>query len=273
MTATRRLEGKSAIITGGGSGIGLAAAKIFASAGAKVALIDRDGKSAERAAQEVLSEGGEAFAFAADISEKPAIESAIGAAASALGAVHILCNNAGISLVRSFLDVTPEEIDRVVAINFKGVIYASQAATPHLIRAGGGAIVNTSSNAGLVGRAWQGIYGATKAAVINLTKSMALSLAQHQIRVNCICPGSIDTPMLRGALQKTGRFEEEWRRTGLATPLGRIGRAEDCAYAMLYLASDEAAFVTGVALPVDGGRTVGILESAHLGMDVKEKTA
>jgi NAD(P)-dependent dehydrogenase (short-subunit alcohol dehydrogenase family) len=156
-------------------------------------------------------------------------------------------------------------------VNLKGVILASQAVIPDMTAAGGGAIVHDASNAGIVGRPWQPVYGATKAGIVSLTKSMALALAKDGIRVNCVCPGSIDTPMLRGALAASGNFDENWRKTELVIPLGRIGRPEDIAYATLFLASDEAAYITGAVLPVDGGRTAGVAEVSHLGMDARRR--
>ena len=273
MRVGMRLRGKVAVITGGGSGIGRAAVRLFAAEGAKVAVVDKDGAAAEAASEEVRRSGGLAIGIRGDVSQSPDVEAAVRRMLEEWGTINILCNNAGIPLVRSFLETTLEEVDRLLAVNFKSVIVFSQAVVPTMIRTGGGAIVNVASNAGLVGRAWQGVYGASKAAVISLTKSMALALASDRIRVNCVCPGSIDTPMLRGALEKTGTFETEWRRTELVTPLGRIGQPEDIAYAMLFLASSEADFVTGIALPVDGGRTVGIAESYHVGMDVTRKEA
>jgi NAD(P)-dependent dehydrogenase (short-subunit alcohol dehydrogenase family) len=119
-----------------------------------------------------------------------------------------------------------------------------------------------------VGRPWQPVYGATKAGIISLTKAMGLSLAKDKIRVNCICPGSIDTPMLRTALATSGDFEANWRRTEMVIPMGRIGKPEDIALATLFLASEEASYITGIALPVDGGRTAGVAEVSHLGMAV-----
>ena len=120
-----------------------------------------------------------------------------------------------------------------------------------------------------MGRPWQPVYGATKAGIVSLTKSMALAHAKDKVRVNCICPGSIDTPMLRGALSSSGDFEGNWRKTEMVIPLGRIGAPEDIANATLFLASDEASYITGIALPVDGGRTAGIAETSHLGMMLK----
>jgi NAD(P)-dependent dehydrogenase (short-subunit alcohol dehydrogenase family) len=263
---TRRLEGKVAFITGAAQGIGRATARLFAREGAKLALADNDAQRVTAAADEIRAGDGIAMAIVSDVSSKTEIGGAITDASRIYGALHILVNNAGITLTRPFIDTAVEDIDRLVGVNLKGTIFASQAAIPHMVEAGGGAIVNEASNAGLVGRPWQPVYGATKAAIVSLTRSMALSLAKDNIRVNCICPGSIDTPMLRGALSSAGNFADNWRKTELVIPLGRIGAAEDIANATLFLASDEASYITGIALPVDGGRTAGVAEISHLGL-------
>jgi NAD(P)-dependent dehydrogenase (short-subunit alcohol dehydrogenase family) len=264
----KRLQGKVAVITGAGRGIGRVTALLFAKEGAKLTLVDNDESSVASTAQEIKGQGGIAAAVVCDIANKPDITSAMQSAVREQGALHILVNNAGITLTRPFVDTASEEIDALVSVNLKGTIFASQAAIPHIITAGGGAIVHEASNAGLVGRPWQSVYGATKAGLISLTKSMALSFAKNNIRVNCICPGSIDTPMLRTALSSSGDFDENWRKTEMVIPMGRIGAAEDIANATLFLASDEASYITGVALPVDGGRTAGVAEVSHLGMTV-----
>jgi NAD(P)-dependent dehydrogenase (short-subunit alcohol dehydrogenase family) len=263
---SKRLHGKVAFITGGARGIGREIALLFAREGARVALADKEESSLAATACDIWDGGGFASVTVCDISRKGEITAAIAAAAREHGGLHILVNNAGITLTRPFVETANEEIDALVAVNLKGTIFASQAAIPHMIEGGGGAIVHNASNAGLVGRPWQSVYGATKAGIISLTKSMALSLATDKIRVNCICPGSIDTPMLRGALAGTGSFDENWRKTEMVIPLGRIGTAKDIANATLFLASDEASYITGAALPVDGGRTAGVAEVSHLGM-------
>lgn len=263
---TKRLQGKVAFITGAGQGIGRVTAFLFAQEGAKLALIDKDEAKVRSVAQEITASGGTAIAVACDISKKAEISAAITDARRAHGALHVLINNAGVTLTRPFMQTAEEDIDFLVDVNLKGTIFASQAAIPHMIEAGGGSIVHDASNAGLVGRPWQSVYGATKAGIISLTKSMALSLAKDGIRVNCICPGSIDTPMLRSALASSGNFEENWRKTEMVIPMGRIGEAQDIANATLFLASDEAKYVTGIALPVDGGRTAGVAEVSHVGM-------
>ena len=267
---TKRLEGKVAFISGGAQGIGRVTALLFAKEGAKIALLDKDGAKIQEVAAEILANGGHATAVECDISKKEEVTDAIRMAKKAYGVLNILVNNAGITLTRPFSETTEDEIDRLVAVNLKGTIFASQAAIPHIIEAGGGAIIHDASNAGLVGRPWQPVYGATKAGIVSLTKSMALSLAKDGVRVNCVCPGSIDTPMLRGALLSSGAFEENWRKTELVIPMGRIGAAEDIANATLFLASDESSYITGIALPVDGGRTAGVAEVAHLGMSWRD---
>jgi len=265
---SRRLHNKVAFITGAGQGIGRVTAHLFAKEGAKVGLLDKDVEKVRAVADAINATGGVAIAFGCDISKKSDVTAAINDATKELEALHILVNNAGVTLTRPFIDTTGEEIDFLVDVNLKGTIFASQAAIPNIIRSGGGAIVHDASNAGLVGRPWQPVYGATKAGIISLTKAMALALAKENVRVNCICPGSIDTPMLRTALASSGSFEENWKKTAMIIPMGRIGSPEDIANATLFLSSDEASYVTGVALPVDGGRTAGVAEVAHLGMAV-----
>jgi NAD(P)-dependent dehydrogenase (short-subunit alcohol dehydrogenase family) len=265
---SKRLQGKVAFITGGGQGIGRVTALIFAKEGAKIALLDKDGQKAKAVADEVDAGGGSATAVACDVANQSDVTAAINDARRKYGALHVLVNNAGVTLTRPFISTTSEEIDFLVSVNLKGTIFASQAAIPHMIEAGGGAIVHDASNAGLVGRPWQPVYGATKAAIISLTKAMALAHGKDKVRVNCICPGSIDTPMLRGALASSGDFDGNWRKTEMVIPMGRIGAPEDIASATLFLASDEAGYITGIALPVDGGRTAGVAEVSHLGMAV-----
>lgn len=266
---SKRLEGKIAVITGGAQGIGRVTAILFAGEGAKLVLLDKDATKVKAVADEINAGGGSASAVACDISKQPEIVAAINDANAKHGALHILVNNAGVTLTRPFISTTDADIDFLVGVNLKGTIFASQAAIPHMIESGGGAIVHDASNAGIVGRPWQPVYGATKAGIVSLTKSMALAHAKDKVRVNCICPGSIDTPMLRGALSSSGDFEGNWRKTEMVIPLGRIGAPEDIANATLFLASDEASYITGIALPVDGGRTAGIAETSHLGMALK----
>ncbi len=263
-----RLQGKVAIITGAAKGIGAATAAMFAREGAALGLMDKDEATLQATAAELSSKGARVVALGGDVTSAGDIKATVDAAVKAFGPVTVLVNNAGVTLTRPFVETTVEDVDFLVGVNIKGLMLASQAVIPLMAEAGGGAIVHDASNAGIVGRPWQPMYGATKAGVVSLTKSMALSLAKQNIRVNCICPGSIDTPMLRGALASSGNFDLNWKRTEMVIPLGRIGQADDIAAATLFLASDEARYITGVALPVDGGRTSGVPETSHLGMDV-----
>ncbi|MBN9001048.1 MAG: SDR family oxidoreductase [Rhizobiales bacterium] len=268
MTTGTRLQDKVAIITGAAKGIGAATAHMFVREGAAVGLFDKDSEALKATAEELLKKGARVVALPGDVTSAGDISKFVETVVKELGGVNILVNNAGVTLTRPFVETTVDDVDFLVSVNLKGLMLFSQAAIPHMEKAGGGAIVHDASNAGIVGRPWQPMYGATKAGVVSLTKSMALSLAKQNIRVNCICPGSIDTPMLRGALASSGQFEQNWRRTELVIPLGRIGAANDIAAATLFLASDEAQYITGVALPVDGGRTAGVPEVHHLGLDV-----
>jgi NAD(P)-dependent dehydrogenase (short-subunit alcohol dehydrogenase family) len=267
MTVGSRLQGKVAVITGAAKGIGAATARMFAAEGAALGLLDKDAEGLKATADELSHAGARVVMVAGDVTKADDIARLVDAVVEAFGTVNVLVNNAGVTLTRPFVETTVDDVDFLVGVNIKGLMLASQAVIPHMVKAGGGAIVHDASNAGIVGRPWQPMYGATKAGVVSLTKSMALSLAKQNIRVNCICPGSIDTPMLRGALASSGQFDLNWKRTELVIPLGRIGAADDIAAATLFLASDEAKYITGVALPVDGGRTAGVAETFHLGLD------
>jgi NAD(P)-dependent dehydrogenase (short-subunit alcohol dehydrogenase family) len=272
MNTSMRLSGKTVLITGAGQGIGRSTAQIFAKEGAKLFIIGRTLDKLNAVAEEIknANAGSQVIAMKADVTDQMQVNEAVKATVEAFGGVDVLINNAGVTLTRPFTETSLEDIDFLIDVNFKGIVLTSQAVIPHMAKSGGGSIVHDASNAGIVGRPWQSVYGASKAAVISITKSMALSLASQKIRVNCVCPGSIDTPMLRNALSKSGNFEESWQRTEMVTPLGCIGDPEDIAYATLFLASDESKFITGVSLPVDGGRTVGIAETFHVGMDTNK---
>jgi NAD(P)-dependent dehydrogenase (short-subunit alcohol dehydrogenase family) len=262
-----RLKGKVALITGAAKGIGEATARMFAREGAVLGLLDKDADTLKATADSIARTGTRVVSMPGDVSKREDIDVLVEKLVAAAGPIAVLVNNAGVTLTKPFVDTTPEDLDFLVGVNLKGLMFASQAVIPYMVKAGGGAIVHDASNAGIVGRPWQPVYGATKAGVISLTKSMALALAKDKIRVNCVCPGSIDTPMLRGALASSGNFDLNWRRTEMVIPLGRIGTPDDIAAATLFLASDEAKYITGVALPVDGGRTSGVPETSHLTME------
>jgi NAD(P)-dependent dehydrogenase (short-subunit alcohol dehydrogenase family) len=269
MSVSDRLRGKVAIITGAANGIGAATATLFSRAGASLGLIDKDAEGLAKLAAALSGAGHKVHTTVGNVTEPTDIKRIVDETADQFGSITLLVNNAGITLTRPFMETTMADVDQLVGVNLKGLVLASQAVIPHMIAAGGGSIVHDASNAGIVGRPWQPFYGATKAGIVSLTKSMALAHARDGIRVNCVCPGSIDTPMLRGALGSSGNFEQNWRRTSMVIPLGRIGEADDIAFATLFLASDEAKYVTGVALPVDGGRTAGVAEVSHLTMEAQ----
>jgi NAD(P)-dependent dehydrogenase (short-subunit alcohol dehydrogenase family) len=252
-----RLEGKISLVTGGASGIGRATALLLAREGAAVAVADIDGPGAEAVAQEIMASGGRAIALVCDASRAADCQQAVHDTVEALGGLDILFNNAGIIRRADVLETTEEEWDRVMAVNVRSVFLMSKYAIPLMVRAGGGVIVNTGSGWGLVGGRDAVSYCASKAAVVNLTRAMALDHAAQNIRVNCICPGDTDTGMLRSEARQLGQQEHEFLASAADRPLRRIGTPEDIAQAVLYLASDASSFVTGTTLVVDGGGLAG----------------
>ncbi len=254
---TGRLEGKVAIVTGAGSrsdgiGNGRAAAILFAREGAKVLAVDTNAEAAGATVKMITDEGGAASGFTADVTKSDECEAMVAAAVDRYGRLDILDNNVGIGSRGTVLDISEDEWDRVMSVNVKGMMLASRAAIPAMVRSGGGgAIVNISSIAALRPRGLTA-YGTSKGAVIALTRSMAVDHARDGIRVNCIAPGPVYTPMVYAA----GMSDELRERRRNASLLKVEGSGWDIGYAALYLASDEARYVTGVVLPVDGGVTI-----------------
>jgi len=245
------------MISGAASGIGRATTLAFAAAGAAVALADIDQERGIDAARAVALNGGRALWLHCDVTSEVACRQAIERAVVELGGLEILVNSAGIIRRASVTETSEEEWDRVMAVNVKSVFLLSRLAIPHLGRAGGGVIINISSGWGLVGGRRAASYCASKAAVVNLTRAMALDHAAQNIRVVCLCPGDTDTPMLRSEADQLGEPVEDFLRQAAERPLGRIGRPEEIANAAVFLASDRASFVTGSALLVDGGGLAG----------------
>jgi NAD(P)-dependent dehydrogenase (short-subunit alcohol dehydrogenase family) len=245
-----RLLGKTAIITGGGGGIGRSTAIRFAKEGARVAVADIDPISGEETVSLIKADGGEAIFFKTDVTDSEQIKELINNTTNTFDSFHILFNNAGIgnSEVRS-VDLSEEEWDRVVDINLKGVFLGIKYAVPELIKAGGGAIINTSSLLGLKGQKFVSAYNASKAGVVMLTQNAALEYGKYNIRVNAVAPGVIDTKIIETWKQN----ERKWPIISRANALGRIGTSDEVANAVLFLASDEASFITGTTLLVDGG--------------------
>jgi NAD(P)-dependent dehydrogenase (short-subunit alcohol dehydrogenase family) len=252
-----RLRGKRALISGAASGIGHAAATLFAREGAAVLLFDRDPTGGRAAADAIAAQGGWALFVAGDVTCAADCERAVDAAVRSLGGLDVLFNNAGIIRRGTILETSEQDWDLTLAVNLKGVFLLSRSAIPVMARAGGGVIINTASNWGLVGGPQSAAYCASKGAVVLLTKAMALDHGKDGIRVNCICPGDIDTPMLRSEAGQLKRPLEAFLAESAGVPLGRVGRPEDVAQAALYLASEASSFMTGAPLLIDGGFAAG----------------
>jgi NAD(P)-dependent dehydrogenase (short-subunit alcohol dehydrogenase family) len=245
------------MITGAGSGIGRAAAELFAAEGATVAVVDLDADAAEETVGKITAGGGRALALTANVAVAAEVESAVARAVQELGRLDVLYNNAGVNSAGSVVDATEEDWDRCFAVNAKGTYLCSRAAVPHLEAAGGGAIVNQGSVAGLVAVPNFAAYCAAKGAVVALTRSMAIDLAARRIRVNAICPGTVFTPLMEPMLRARGDgdLEAGLAKTVVKYPIGRLGTPEEIARVALFLASDEASFMTGSIVAADGGMT------------------
>jgi NAD(P)-dependent dehydrogenase (short-subunit alcohol dehydrogenase family) len=247
------LANKVALITGGASGIGRATAILFAQEGAAVAIADINAMQGQSAADEIGSAGGKAIFIPCDITHAGDCRAAVERTIAAFGGLHILFNNAGIIRRADVTNTTEEEWDRVMAVNVKSIFLMSKFAIPYMEKAGGGSIVNTSSGWGLKGGGNAVSYCASKGAVTNMTRAMAIDHGKQNIRVNAICPGDTDTPMLRDEARQLGQPEESFMAEAASRPLGRYAQPIEIAQAVLYLASDAASYVTGAALVVDGG--------------------
>jgi 3-oxoacyl-[acyl-carrier protein] reductase len=248
-----RLQGLVAVITGAGSGIGRASALAFAEEGASVIAADLNAEAARQTAQQI---GEAADSYSVDVTNADQVNGVVRHAVERFGRIDVLFNNAGLPQAYTLLeDSTDELFQRIVDVNIKGVFHGCRAAIPRMKAQGGGVILNTASTAGIRGRPGLAIYNASKAAVISLTKTLALELAPHHIRVVSICPVATDTPMLPTFLGAGDQAEA--RKRFIATiPWGRLNRPEDIARAAVFLASSDADMVTGTAFEVDGGRDI-----------------
>src|SRR4051812_4919364 len=251
-----RLQDKVTIITGGASGMGRVAARMFAEEGAKVVVADVTAEAAQSVVDEVKAAGGQAVAVVADVSKEPDAKRMIDEAIAAFGRVDVLYNNAGImpEADHSVIDTSVEDWDRVMAVNVRGVFLGCKYAIPKMVEQGSGSIINISSFVALMGCSNpQDAYTASKGAVLALTKSLAVQFAPKGVRTNAICPGPVETPLLMDWLVK----DEEAKRIRLArNPTGRFGKPEEIVYMAMYLASDESRWTNGAAMVVDGGITV-----------------
>ena len=246
-----RLENKVAMISGGARGMGAVEAKLFAKEGAKVIIGDMLEEEGRKLEAEINETGGECLFVPLDVTDENAWQRAVSQGVARFGKLDILVNNAGIYRANDVLETTSAEWDQVMDINAKGVFLGTKHAIPEMRKSGGGSIVNISSVAGLVGSRMTAAYTASKGAVRLLTKSTAVQYASDGIRANSVHPGTIETPMTAGLLADEAHRQDRMDRT----PIGRLGQPEDVAYGALYLASDEASFVTGSELVIDGGRT------------------
>lgn len=242
-----KLNGRVAIITGAGSGIGKATALLFAKEGAKVVVADMNEHGAFETAREIVGTGGNAFFFALDVTNREQIKQMVEEVLNAYGRVDILINNAGITQDAQIMKMTEEQWDKVIDVNLKGAFNCTQAVVEAMVKQGSGVILSTSSVVGIHGNFGQANYAASKAGLIGMTKTLAKELGKKGIRVNAIAPGFIATPMTAAVPEKVLEVMKE------KTPLRKIGEPDDIAQAFLYLASDEAKFVTGTVLSVDGG--------------------
>jgi len=250
-----RLLNQVALVTGGTSGIGEATAILFAKEGASVALTGRNQERGNQVRDTILGGGGRAIFIPADVRKAEECRRAIDQTVSTFGQLDILFNNAGIFYPHTVLDCSEEEWDLQIDVNLKGTFLMSKFALPGMIRRGRGVIINNSSGWGIVGGDSAVAYCAAKGGVVLLTKAMAIDHGRQGIRVNCICPGDVDTPMLPEDARMRGLKWQDYLAGCVNRPLGRIGTAEEIAKAALFLASDDSSFMTGAALVVDGGGT------------------
>ena len=253
----KQFEGKVVLVTGGAHGIGRATAIRFAEAGASVVVCDVQEDKGQETVSLIEGAGGRALFVRCNVTSAADCEAAVNKTVETFGGIDVLFNNAGITRRANVVGTTEEEWDAVMAVNIKSMFLMSKYAVPQLIKRGGGAIVNTSSGWGLVGGANAVSYCASKGAVVLLTKAMACDHGKDNIRVNCVCPGDTDTPMLRNEAKQLGLEEEALVNEGRLRPLGRVGQPEEIADAVLYLASDASSFVSGTSLVVDGGGLAG----------------
>ena len=251
------LSGKNAVVTGGGSGIGAAIAECFATAGAHVHVVDREPDGAKAVAGRIHNQGGSAVVLLADVADEAACNDVGRAVLKADGRCDILVNNAGIGHVGTILTTTPADLDRLYAVNVKGILHMTRAFLPAMIERRRGSVVNMASIGGIVGVRDRLAYTATKFAVVGITKSSALDFAETKVRFNCICPGRVETPWVAARIKEYPDPKKAYEEMAASQAQKRMGRPEEIAAAALYLAADESEFVTGSALIIDGGFSAG----------------
>lgn len=252
-----KLKDKVALITGAGSGIGRATAILFAQEGARISVVDYNPQGGMETVQSITDKGGNAIFIQADVSKGEDARRMVETTIKTWGQLDILFNNAGTTAIGNVETLTEEEWDRVIGVNLRGVFLGSKYAIPYMRKQGGGCIIHTSSVNGLRPYGNRDAYSASKGAIISLTKGMALSFVKDRIRVNCLCPGTVETPFINIVVNNLYSDPQTAHQAlRVRQPMGRMGTPEEIAYAALYLASEEAAFITGTALVIDGGMSL-----------------
>jgi len=252
----RGLDGKTVIVTGGGGGIGGATAKRFAAAGARTAVFDVNLDAAQTVVDAIAAEGGAAQAFACDITERAEVDRAVGSVNEAFGPADVLVNNAGWDVFRPFIDTDAELWGKLISVNLVGALHMHHAVLPDMIERRQGRIVNIASDAARVGSSGEAVYAACKGGLVAFSKTLAREHSRHGITVNVVCPGPTDTALFEGYKQGAGNPEKLVQAFERSIPLGRIGQPDDLPGAILFFASDEAAYITGQVLSVSGGLTM-----------------
>ncbi len=249
------MQGKVAVVTGGGLGIGRATAVLFAQKGARVAVFDLDRTSGEETVALVKQAGSEGIFCRVDVADESQVRAAVDEVHRAFGRLDILVNNAGIYKKGDLLEVSLADWNKILSVNLTGAFLCSKYCVEKMVGAGGGVIVNVASEAGLVGIKGQVAYNVSKAGVIGLTRSAAVDFADRNVRVNCVCPGTTYTPLVAEALRREADPVAARRSLESCRPANRLGRPEEIAHAIVFIASDEVAYATGSALVIDGGYT------------------
>jgi len=251
-----RFEGKTVVVTGGGGGIGGATCRRFAREGAKVAIYDLNPEAAERVAAQIRDEGGQAMAFRCDITDRASVDAAVEATLANLGPIDVLVNNAGWDVFKPFTKTEPAQWDKLIAINLTGALHMHHAVLPGMVARKAGRIVNIASDAARVGSSGEAVYAACKGGLVAFSKTLAREHARHNITVNVVCPGPTDTALFADYKEGAGNPEKLMEAFTRSIPLGRIGQPDDLPGAILFFASDDAAYVTGQVLSVSGGLTM-----------------
>jgi 2-hydroxycyclohexanecarboxyl-CoA dehydrogenase len=252
----QRMQGKTVVITGGGGGIGGATCRRFAREGASVAVFDMNADSAEKVAAAIRAEGGRAEAFRCDITDRASVDAAVAATETRLGPIEVLVNNAGWDVFKPFTKTEPAQWEKLIAINLVGALHMHHAVLPGMAARKKGRIVNIASDAARVGSSGEAVYAACKGGLVSFSKTIAREHARHGVTVNVVCPGPTDTALFAEYKEGAGNPEKLMEAFTRSIPLGRIGQPDDLPGAVLFFASDDAAYVTGQVLSVSGGLTM-----------------